>query len=80
MSKKFGLLSLFHKAAPATREEEEQATQAAVERLTRELAAAELDTRFREALAKGEIVGDIVAVDEQGHEVRNRKRSNIFDS
>ncbi len=80
MSKKFGLNDLFHKAAPATREEEEQATQATVEKLTRELAAAELDTRFREALSKGEITGDIVAVDEQGREVRIRKRSNIFDS
>ncbi len=79
MSKKFGLSSLFHRAAPATREEEEQATRATVERLTRELAAAELDTRFREALAKGELTGDIVAVDEQGQEVKNRKRSNIFD-
>ena len=76
---KFGLGSLFHRAAPVTREEEEQATQATVERLTRELAAAELDTRFREALAKGEITGDLVAVDEQGREVK-RKTSNIFDS
>ena len=78
MSKKFGISSLFHKAPPATHEEQEQATQASVEKLTRELAAAELETRFREALAKGEITGDIVAVDEQGHEVK-RKRSNIFD-
>ena len=78
MNKKNGLSSLFHKAPPATRDEQEQATQAAVEKLTRELAAAELDTRFREALARGEITGDIVAVDEQGHEIK-RKRSNIFD-
>ncbi len=79
MSKKFGMSSLFHKALPATREEQEQATQASVEKLTRELAAAELDTRFRESLAKGEISGDIIAIDKQGHEVK-RKRSNIFGS
>ena len=79
MIKNFGISSLFHKALPATRAEQEQATQASAEKLTRELAAAELDTRFREALAIGEIAGDIVAVDEQGHEVE-RKRSNIFDS
>ena len=78
MNKKFGMSSLFHKVLPAAREEQERATQASVEKLTRELAAAELDTRFREALAKGEISGDVVAVDKQGHEVK-RKRSNIFD-
>ncbi len=79
MSKKIGLGSLFHKAPPANRDDQEQATQAAVEKLTRELAAAELDTRFREALASGEIAGDIVAVDQQGREVK-RKPSNIFDA
>ncbi len=70
---------MFHKASPAARDERERATQAAVEKLTRELAAAELDTRFREAFAKGEITGDIVAVDEQGHEIK-WKTSNIFNS
>ncbi len=43
-------------------------------------AAAELDARFREALVKGKITGDIVAVDEQGREVKNQNRSNIFDA
>ena len=70
---------MFHKAPPANRDEQEQATQAAVEKLTRELAAAAFDTRFREALASGEITGDIIAVDRQGQEVK-RKRSNIFGS
>ena len=78
MSKRIGLGSLFHKAPPANRDEQEQATQAAGEKLTRALAAAELDTRFREALASGEIAGDVIAVDQQGSEVK-RKTSNIFD-
>lgn len=69
----------FHKAAPETREEEESATRVTVGEPVPELAAAELDARFREALAGGEITGDIVAVDEQGREVKNRKPSNIFD-
>lgn len=43
-------------------------------------ADAELDARFREALVKGEITGDTVAVDEQGREVKNLKPSNIFDA
>lgn len=43
-------------------------------------AAAELDARFQKALVSGEITGDIVAVDAQGREVKNRKQSNIFDS
>lgn len=45
----------------------------------REPASAERDVCFREALASGEITGDIVAVEGQGREVR-RKTSNIFDS
>ena len=83
MGKRFGFGGLFHKAP---REEEESATQAIRERLTREgaatgeAAADELDTRFREALADGEITGDIVAVDAQGREVKGRKRSSIFDT
>jgi len=40
--------------------------------------AADLDALFREALAGGEVAGDIVAVDAQGREVTGRKRSNIF--
>ena len=85
MNKKFGLGGRFHKA-PEAREEEEAGAEATRERLTREAAtaaaesaAAELDARFREALADGEITGDIVAVDERGREVKSRKRSNIFD-
>ena len=88
MSNIFGIGSLFHKAAPETREEEESTIQVPVEKAAAELAAAELDelaaaeldARFREALASGEITGDIVAVDEQGREVKSRKRSNIFDA
>ena len=80
MSKRFGLDSLFQKAAPETREEEEAAMRLPVGEPVPELAAAELDARFRKALANGEISGDIVAVDEQGREVKNRKRSNIFDA
>lgn len=44
------------------------------------LAAAELDARFREALATGEITGDIVAVDKQGREVKDQRHSYIFDA
>ena len=40
---------------------------------------AERADQFREALANGEITGDIVAVDEQGRAVQ-RETSNIFDS
>ena len=84
MSKRFGFGGLFHKT-PETREEEDSAAQATRERLARESAATgetadDLDALFREALADGEITGDIVAVDERGREVKGRKRSNIFDT
>lgn len=42
----------------------------AIDRLTHELAAHELDHRFRSALERGEIDGDILIVDEHGHEVK----------
>ena len=79
MIKRFGLGSLFHKAAPGPHEEEEASARVAVTTSAPDLAA-ELDARFREALADGEITGDIVALDEQGREVKKRKRSNIFDA
>ncbi len=81
MSKPFGFGGLFRKA-PETHEEE-AAAEAVRERLARESAANEttddLDADFREALADGEITGDIVVIDAKGREVKGRKRSNIFD-
>lgn len=75
----FDLATLFHKAAPAAHDGESQETHAAVERRTWELAAAELDTRFREAFARGEIAGDIVVADEEGREAK-RETSSVFDN
>ncbi len=76
MSERVGLGGLFRKA-PETQDEEERAAQAAAQGPAPETAA-DLDALFREALASGEVIGDVVAVDEKGREVKGRKRSNIF--
>ncbi len=57
----------------------ERQEQEHVENLTRELATAEIDTCFRDALQKGETMGDVVMVDDQGNPVRDMpKRKNIL--
>lgn len=88
MSKLFRFGGLFHKASETHEEDsaaEDLAAQATRERLAREAAASgetadDLDVLFREALADGEVTGDIIAVDERGRAVKGRKRSNIFDA
>jgi hypothetical protein len=78
MSIKFSLGNLFHRAPPTLESAAEEHTQEA-EKLKRELGAAELETRFREALANGEITGDIITLDKDGKAVKNTKSTNIFD-
>ncbi len=69
--------SLFYVAQPIEQDEDTQTT---VNRLTHELAARQLDTRFMDALERGEIEGDILVVDEQGNEVKNALPAiTIFD-
>lgn len=69
--------SLSHLTAPI---EQGKDTQAMIDRLTHELASRELDTRFLDALERGEINGDIVVVDAQGYEIKNGlPRATIFD-
>lgn len=54
--------------------------QTAIDRLTHELAARELDRRFRNALERGETDGDILIVDEHGQEVKAASAPvTIFD-
>ncbi len=73
------LSSLFHKSAATKNHRTEQQEQEYVESLTRNLATAEIDTRFRDALQKGETMGDIVMVDDQGNPVSDLpKRKNIL--
>lgn len=67
-----GFGGIFRKAPEADTEEKIEAAVPASE------TEADLDALFREALADGEVTGDIVAVDAQGREVTGRKRSNIF--
>lgn len=69
--------SLLYVASPTEQDED---TQAVVSRLTHELAARQLDTRFLDALERGEIEGDILVVDEQGNEIKNALPAiTIFD-
>ena len=70
MSEESGRGGIFREA-PEEQETEERAAPGTIPE-------ADLDALFREALADGEVTGDIVAVDEQGREVTGRKRSNIF--
>ncbi len=77
MSKKLTLGTLFHRPPAVSGPAKEQADEA--ERLGRELKTAELETRFREALASGKITGDILTIDEGGNVVRDAKSTNIFD-
>lgn len=77
MSKKLTLGTLFHRP-PTVRDPAKEQTDEA-EKLTRELKTAEVETRFREALASGKITGDIITTDENGNIVRGTKSTNIFD-
>lgn len=55
-------------------------TQAMIDRMTQELASRELDTRFLDALERGEIDGDMVVVDAQGREIKNAlPRTTVFE-
>lgn len=72
MSEGSGLGGVF-RPAPETQDAEEQTAPG-----TAPETEADLDALFREALADGEITGDVVAVDAQGREVTGRRRSNIF--
>jgi len=73
------LSGLFHKSATTENQRTERQEQEYVEKLTRELATAEIDTRFRDTLQKGEAMGDVVMVDDQGNPVSNMpKRKNIL--
>ncbi len=77
MSKKLTLRTSSNRPPTVSAPAEEQAGEA--ERLDRELKTAELETRFREALAGGKITGDIITNDEQGNVVGKPKGTNIFD-
>ena len=77
MSKKLTFGTLFHRPPTVSAPAGEQTDEA--ERLDRELKTAELETRFREALASGKITGDIITTDEQGNVVHSAKSTNIFD-
>ena len=77
MSKKLTLGTLFHRPPTVGRPANEQTDEA--EKLARDLKAAEVETRFREALASGKITGDIITTDESGNIVRSTKSTNIFD-
>ena len=78
MSKRLTLATLFHRP-PAVAERPTQDSTAEPERLKRELKTAELETRFREALASGKSTGDIITTDEHGNIVPRTKNTNIFD-
>lgn len=77
MSKKLTLGTLFHRPPTVSDGAKAQAEEA--ERLDRELKTAEIETRFREALADGKITGDIITIDEHGNVVGKSKSTNIFD-
>ena len=83
MSKKLILGTLFHRPplteARQTREQAEKEQAAESARLARELKAAEIETRFREALASGRITGDVITTDESGNVVHPSQSTNIFD-
>ena len=78
MSKKIQFADLFHRAPPAVNKPaQEQAAE--TEELAHKLKSAEVETRFREALASGKITGDIVVTDDQGNVVRETSSPSIFD-
>lgn len=77
MSKRLTLATLFHRPPTVSDGAKEQTGEA--ERLNHDLKAAELETRFRAALASGKITGDIITTDEDGNVVRKTKSTNIFD-
>lgn len=80
MNKKSPLQNLFHLRPAAKPEQDAPALQQTVDRLTHELAAHELEARFRDALARGEISGDFVMLDENGNEIKDAlPRKTIFD-
>lgn len=69
--------SLSHLTAPMKQDRD---TQAMIDRMTQELASRELDTRFLDALERGEIDGDMVVVDAQGREIKNAlPRTTVFE-
>ena len=77
MSKKT-FATLFHRAPQvANTSVKEQAAE--TEELEHTLKSAEIETRFREALASGKITGDIITTDEKGNIVRNAESISIFD-
>ena len=78
MSKKMTFATLFHRP-PAVAERPTQDSAAEAERLNRELKTAELEMRFREALASGKSTGDIITTDEHGNILPRAKNTNIFD-
>ena len=75
---KFNLGSLFHRA-PTTMDSPSEEHMQEAETLKRELGTAELETRFREALASGKVTGDIVTLDKDGKLVKDTKSTNIFN-
>ena len=78
MSKKMTFADLFHRTSPAANKPaQEQAAE--TEELTYKLKSAEVETRFREALASGKITGDITVTDDQGNVVREMNSPSIFD-
>ncbi len=78
MSKKIQLADFFHRASPAANKPaREQAAE--TEKLIHKLKSAEVETRFREALASGKITGDIIVTDDQGNVVRETNSPSIFD-
>lgn len=81
MSKTTLLQNLFHlNKSSAKPEQEALPLQRTTDRLTNELAGQELEARFRDALALGEISGDCVKLDENGNEIKDAfPTKTIFD-
>ena len=76
MNKKLTLGTLFHRPPAVSAPAKEQTDEA---ELAHALQVAEVETRFREALASGKITGDIITTDENGNIVHSTKSTNIFD-
>ena len=81
MSKTTLLQNLFHlNKSSAKPGQEALPLQQTTDRLTRELAGQELEARFRDALARGEISGDCVKLGEDGNEIKDAfPTKTIFD-
>ena len=78
MSKKTMFADLFHRAPQVVNNPAKEQTVEA-EELSRRLKSAEVETRFREALASGKISGDIIITDEKGNVVHETSSPSIFD-